>query len=51
MKVKFLSSLSGINFSYNANDVEEFRTEEAKRLIAAGVAEEVKAPKKTTKKA
>lgn len=50
MKVRFLTSIAGINFSHKCNDeVELLNKDEAKRYIQKGIAVEVvekKAPKK-----
>lgn len=41
-KVKLLTSMAGVDFSHNAGDVIECNDAEAKRFIAAGIAEPVK---------
>ena len=38
MKIKMLTSLSGPDYSYEANQIAEFEDEEAVRLIEAGIA-------------
>lgn len=50
MKVRILSSIAGINYSYKLNDTPELSNDEAARLIKAGIAEKVIA-KKPVKKA
>lgn len=53
MMIRFLSSIAGVNYSHSAGDEEDYKSDEAKRLINAGIAEEIKqkpATKKTTKK-
>lgn len=45
-KVTLLTSMAGIDFSHNIGDVIDCNEAEAKRFIAAGIAEAVTAPKK-----
>ena len=45
MKLKFLVSVGGLDFTYQSGEVYEVEIEEAKRFIAGGIAEEVKEKK------
>lgn len=45
MKVKFLVSVGGLDFAYQAGDIYEIEKEEAVRFINGGIAEEVKEKK------
>lgn len=49
MKIKVLTSVSGINFSYSASDIVEVDDSLAKDFIDGGIAEEVKEPPITKK--
>jgi hypothetical protein len=44
-KVKLLTSMAGINFSHNAGDLIDCNDAEAKRYVAAGIAEPVEVSK------
>ncbi|MGM9938019.1 MAG: hypothetical protein ACI38A_11805 [Candidatus Ornithomonoglobus sp.] len=51
MKIKILTSCSGLDFSYAEGDIVEVKTEIGKDLIKAGYAEEIKGiTKRDTKK-
>jgi hypothetical protein len=44
-KVKLLTSMAGIDFSHNAGDLIDCNDAEAKRYVAAGIAEPVEVAK------
>ncbi len=50
MKVRMLTAISGADICAMAGDVVERSEAEAKRFIAAGIAEAVATPKQTTAK-
>lgn len=45
MKLKFLVSVGGVDFTYQQGEIYEVEAEEAKRFINAGYAEEVTSKK------
>lgn len=45
MKLKFIVSVGGLDYTYQAGEVYEVEIEEAKRFIDGGIAEEVKEKK------
>lgn len=45
MKLKFLVSVGGLDFTYQSGEVYEVENEEAIRFIDSGIAEEVKEKK------
>jgi len=50
-KVKLLTSMAGIDFSHNQGDLIDCNEAEAKRYIAAGIAEAVEKPKSKIERA
>ena len=45
MKLKFLVSVGGLDFTYQSGEIYEVEKEEAQRFIDGGIAEEVKEKK------
>lgn len=45
MKVKFLVSVGGLDYTYQAGEIYEIEKEEAIKFIEGGIAEEVKEKK------
>lgn len=50
MRVRLLTGIAGANFSYGPGDIADFDAAEAKRLIAAGYAEEIRVETATNEK-
>lgn len=45
MKLKFIVSVGGLDYTYQAGEIYEVEKEEATRFVEAGIAEEVKEKK------
>lgn len=49
-RIRFLTSIAGMGFAFQAGDVADWPDAEAARLIAAGIAEKAPADKPTREK-